>query len=128
MKYLPTWLKTVFYLSFYPLVLCMYYCIQGALYGHKDLIDVIFKQAPATGWAGFKESLEVFVFVVICIPTLLIAVILCVIIHLYTYVQIGNGCSCKCEVETSKGARRTITALLIISAVCFFGTLVIANA
>jgi hypothetical protein len=58
MKYLPTWLKTVFFLSFYPLAIALFYCLEGALSGHKDLVDVLFNKEPATGMAGFKEALD----------------------------------------------------------------------
>ena len=125
MKYLPTWLKAVFFLSFYPLVIVLHYCIEGAVSGHKDLLDVLFDTAPATGWAGFKESLGDCIFVIVCIPTMLIPVIMCVIIHLYTYVKIAHGCSWHRDVDISNGARNTMIAMLIISACCFLGTFLI---
>lgn len=51
MKYLPTWLKKVFFLSFYPLVIALFYCLGGASSGHRGLMDALFSKAPATGWA-----------------------------------------------------------------------------
>ena len=125
MKYLPTWLKKVFFLSFYPLVIALFYCLGGASSGHRDLMDALFSKEPATGWAGFTEALGDCIFIGICVPTVLIALILCVIIHLYTYAMMLLGCTEKREVDISGAAQVVITAMLIVSGISFFATTVI---
>ena len=125
MKYLPTWLKTVFFLSFYPLVIALFYCLGGASCGHRDLMDALFSKEPATGRAGFMEALGDCLVIGLCAPTVWIALILCVIIHLYTYTVIERGLTEKREVDISGAAQVVITAMLIVSGISFFATTVI---
>lgn len=102
MKYIPVWLKVLFALSFYPLIVGMLYPldhINGLI--NKLLCELLFT---------------------LIVPTFLIPVSVCFVIQILTLELAIKGSVKKTRMELSKALMITYIALFAVSALLFIIT------